>query len=329
MDLAGDRRPAQGNSPLQLFGARASSPTLGTLEPLADGSAVLGRSLGFWELVRRSAGSPARHICARLLRLRGAGADAACSAGAPLRRGGLVLGFGPSIRVDGERRSSFVAGLHGSPAVTEHDGVQEGLQVNLTPLGAYRLFGPPVRGVPGQVVDLEDLLGASAGLPRRAALRVRGMGSPLRAPRCSALPPARGASARVARRRVGVAPPRGDRGTAADRDDHGGARLQPPAPDDPLPRADRPPAQSVRANPALRPRRPQAPERRRRESCRDRSRIRLLRPVALQPGLPRLCGSDSHRAGRARAARRPRALGHLNDLSREVTFVQDGGEERS
>ena len=76
----------------------------------------------------------------------------------------LILGFGPHIRVDGSPRTSFVAGLHGSHAITEHDGVQDGLQVNLTPLGAFRLFGQPPTSVPGQVVDLEDVLGARAHL---------------------------------------------------------------------------------------------------------------------------------------------------------------------
>ena len=74
----------------------------------------------------------------------------------------VILGFGPPIRVDGVPRTSFVAGVHEAPAVTEHGGVQEGLQLNLTPLGAFRLFGPPQRGVPGQVGDLEDLLGPRA-----------------------------------------------------------------------------------------------------------------------------------------------------------------------
>jgi AraC-like DNA-binding protein len=76
----------------------------------------------------------------------------------------LILGFGPPIRVDGERRDSFVAGLHGAHAITEHDGRQHGLQVNLTPLGAFQLFGPPESGVPGQVVDLEAVLGREAPL---------------------------------------------------------------------------------------------------------------------------------------------------------------------
>jgi AraC-like DNA-binding protein len=89
----------------------------------------------------------------------------------PLRRRELpsgevvvVLGFGPPIRVDGTPRTSFVAGLHGEHAITEHDGLQEGLQVNLTPLGAFRLFGPPPTGAPGRVVDLEDVLGRNADL---------------------------------------------------------------------------------------------------------------------------------------------------------------------
>src|SRR5262245_51181754 len=76
----------------------------------------------------------------------------------------LILSFGPPIRVDGRPRTSFVAGLHGAHAITEHDGIQEGLQVNLTPLGAFRLFGPPPTGVPGRVVDLADVLGRHADL---------------------------------------------------------------------------------------------------------------------------------------------------------------------
>jgi AraC-like DNA-binding protein len=71
----------------------------------------------------------------------------------------VILSFGPRIRVDGAPRTSFVAGLHDEHAITEHDGVQHGIQVNLTPLGALALFGPPPTGVPGQLVDLEDLLG--------------------------------------------------------------------------------------------------------------------------------------------------------------------------
>ena len=71
----------------------------------------------------------------------------------------LILGLGPPIRVDDRPRASFVAGIHDEHAITEHDGVQEGLQVNLTPLGAFALFGPPPAGAPGGVLDLEDLLG--------------------------------------------------------------------------------------------------------------------------------------------------------------------------
>jgi AraC-like DNA-binding protein len=119
--------------------------------------------LGFWELARYA---PDPHLAAHVRSYCGY----VERGGTPLARRELpsdeiivVLGLGPPIRVDGEPRGSFVAGLNGAPALTEHDGVQEGLQVNLTPLGAYRLFGPPELGVPGQVVDLEDLLGARAG----------------------------------------------------------------------------------------------------------------------------------------------------------------------
>ncbi len=89
---------------------------------------------------------------------------------APVRRrelpGGrivLVISFGPSMDVDGRRFTSFTGGLHDAPALTEHDGESHGVQAYLTPLGARRLLGLPMGELTGQVVELEDLIGAEAG----------------------------------------------------------------------------------------------------------------------------------------------------------------------
>ena len=40
----------------------------------------------------------------------------------------LVVSFGPTLDVDGRRFHSFVAGLHDSPALTEHAGEGHGIQ---------------------------------------------------------------------------------------------------------------------------------------------------------------------------------------------------------
>jgi AraC-like DNA-binding protein len=94
--------------------------------------------------------------------------------GAPLRRrevphGGvtLILSFGDSIRIASaerrpERLTSFAAGLHDGPVLTEHDGRQEGVEVLLTPLGAYRLFGLPMSELANTAVALGDLWGPRA-----------------------------------------------------------------------------------------------------------------------------------------------------------------------
>jgi AraC-like DNA-binding protein len=75
----------------------------------------------------------------------------------------LVISFGPSMDVDGRRFTSFTGGLYDAPALTEHDGESHGVQAYLTPLGARRLFGLPMGELTGQVVELEDLIGAEAG----------------------------------------------------------------------------------------------------------------------------------------------------------------------
>jgi AraC-like DNA-binding protein len=89
--------------------------------------------------------------------------------GAPVRRAELpgarivlVISFGPTLDIDGRRFGSFVAGLHDAPALTEHEGEGHGIQAYLTPLGARRLLRMPMGELTGQVVELEDLIGAGA-----------------------------------------------------------------------------------------------------------------------------------------------------------------------
>ena len=74
----------------------------------------------------------------------------------------LVVSFGPQLDVDGRTYTSFAAGLHDAPAITEHDGYGYGIQSYMTPLGARRFFGLPMGEITGQVVELEDLISGPA-----------------------------------------------------------------------------------------------------------------------------------------------------------------------
>jgi AraC-like DNA-binding protein len=84
----------------------------------------------------------------------------------------LIISFGPTIDVTDpgdpygslERHSSFVAGLHDSYAVTEHAGKQNGVQVDLTPLGAFQFFGLPMSAVAHRVTPFEDVFDREAPL---------------------------------------------------------------------------------------------------------------------------------------------------------------------
>lgn len=79
----------------------------------------------------------------------------------------LILGFGAEIGVSSTGYEEdlepgyggFVAGLSSRPALVETNGSQAGVQVNLTPLGAYQLFGPGVADLAGRAVHLGDVLG--------------------------------------------------------------------------------------------------------------------------------------------------------------------------
>jgi AraC-like DNA-binding protein len=78
----------------------------------------------------------------------------------------VVIEFGPPVRVYGTGQlcsstrypGGFVAGLDDQFTLVEHDGVQRGLQLNLTPIGARLFFDRPMSELTRQVVPLTDLL---------------------------------------------------------------------------------------------------------------------------------------------------------------------------
>jgi AraC-like DNA-binding protein len=78
----------------------------------------------------------------------------------------VVIEFGSPLRIyeGGSTTQSarypggFVAGLDDRFTLTESWGVQQGIQVNLTPVGARRFFGMPQSELTGRVVSIRDLL---------------------------------------------------------------------------------------------------------------------------------------------------------------------------
>jgi AraC-like DNA-binding protein len=78
----------------------------------------------------------------------------------------MIINFGSALRVTDPRSGmrtvevdSFIAGLHDSYVLTASESMSLGLQVNLTPLGAYRLLRLPMETLTNGVYALEDVLG--------------------------------------------------------------------------------------------------------------------------------------------------------------------------
>jgi len=79
----------------------------------------------------------------------------------------VCVSFGETLRIvdaAGGRtiHRSFTGGLSDAPTYTEHDGEQNGLQIDLTPLGARALLGMPMAQLTNRVVELADVLGREA-----------------------------------------------------------------------------------------------------------------------------------------------------------------------
>jgi len=76
----------------------------------------------------------------------------------------VILSFDDRLRlVDAGGRDevhrSFTAGLSDGPTITEHQGVQHGMQIDLSPPAARALLGVPLSELTNRVVALEDVLG--------------------------------------------------------------------------------------------------------------------------------------------------------------------------
>ncbi|MFI7702372.1 helix-turn-helix domain-containing protein [Nonomuraea sp. NPDC049480] len=71
----------------------------------------------------------------------------------------LILAFGTPMEVGGERFTAFTGGLSDRFTVTRVTGPSEGVEVVLTPFGARRLFGVPMRHLTNLTMPVADLLG--------------------------------------------------------------------------------------------------------------------------------------------------------------------------
>ncbi|HET8621920.1 MAG TPA: DUF6597 domain-containing transcriptional factor, partial [Gemmatimonadales bacterium] len=77
----------------------------------------------------------------------------------------LIINFGPAFRLTDPREAfgpadyrSFVAGLSDSYTIVESTGLSRCVQVNFTPLGAYRFFRLPMDSIANRAVELDDIL---------------------------------------------------------------------------------------------------------------------------------------------------------------------------
>jgi AraC-like DNA-binding protein len=76
----------------------------------------------------------------------------------PGRAVAVVLSFGNDWLIDGQRRDSFIGGLRTSQVTTEHAGRSCGMQIDLVPWAAHRLFRTPMHELADTTVPLEELL---------------------------------------------------------------------------------------------------------------------------------------------------------------------------
>jgi len=71
----------------------------------------------------------------------------------------VIVSFGEEWSIDGQRLTSFAAGLRDRQVRTRHEGRSFGIHVNLSPPAAHRLFRLSLDELAHRQVPLEDVLG--------------------------------------------------------------------------------------------------------------------------------------------------------------------------
>jgi AraC-like DNA-binding protein len=87
--------------------------------------------------------------------------------GLPSRHVTLVISLAGPVRMAGRSLQALVGGLHTRAVLIRQDRVQEGLQLELDPLGVRTLFGVTAAELSGEVGDLADF--GLGSLPERLA----------------------------------------------------------------------------------------------------------------------------------------------------------------
>ncbi|KAB2352802.1 helix-turn-helix transcriptional regulator [Actinomadura rudentiformis] len=84
----------------------------------------------------------------------------------PTRHTVIIVNLGPPLHLHVPDPAappavydSFIAGMHDGHGMYEHEGGQRGIQLDVTPLGAYTLLGVPMGHLTNLAVDLADVLG--------------------------------------------------------------------------------------------------------------------------------------------------------------------------
>jgi AraC-like DNA-binding protein len=119
----------------------------------------------FWELASREPCAPLRPYVRRLAGYDERSPQPQSQRQLPEPFVVLIFEFGAPLRVtlgSGAREATrhpggFVAGLGDAFAITEHEGSQRGVQVDLTPTGARRFLDLPLSEIAGRIVALRDL----------------------------------------------------------------------------------------------------------------------------------------------------------------------------
>jgi AraC-like DNA-binding protein len=70
----------------------------------------------------------------------------------------VIVSFGDEWSIDGDRLCSFVGGLRDRQVATRHEGRSHGIQIDLSPPAAHRLFALPLHELAYRQVPLEDVL---------------------------------------------------------------------------------------------------------------------------------------------------------------------------